>query len=345
MKSSIFIPSWETLNKKHIYQFEYFATKFDKLYLIGNDNFSNIEKIKNIKKTKVYLNKNFFMRLLKYFTFLLENKSKNNIAVLSPYGLSSILFFLLSKIFFLKIISIEWGVIDVYKKKFFLEKFFIYIIFKYSNAIWFKEPYMKEKLKFFKNKKLYFIHNAIKPLNKNSQKQLSEKSIDFLWVNRFADNRTPEIPIKALLELKGKYSFKAVFLGDISNEYSYLNKYKEFSVYKYSDPKDFYNISKFFVGSGPRYFGNNALIEAMNNGLIPIVNNSENITEIIDNKINGFICENNVKSFSEQLIFALNLQKKDINSLSDLANKKILNNFSNILWEKKIDQLLSDVNK
>ena len=125
MKSSIFIPSWETLNNKHIYQFEYFATKFDKLYLIGNDNFSNIEKIKNIQKTKVYLNKNFFMRFLKYFAFLIENKSKNNVAVLSPYGLSSILFFLLSKIFFLKIISIEWGVIDVYKKKFFLEKFFI----------------------------------------------------------------------------------------------------------------------------------------------------------------------------------------------------------------------------
>lgn len=344
MKKALFIPSWETINKKHKYQFDFFKKYFDHLYLITTSKFTNINEISRNKKIEIYLNNNFFFRFIKYFYFLKKNKYTLNYAILSPYGLSSILFFLLSKYFKLKIVSIEWGVIDVYNKKSFLEKLFIKFIFKRSDAIWFKEPYMKKKLKIFKNDKLFFINNSISPLNLNNKYiNNQKKSIDFLWVNRFADNRTPEIPINALLELKKKYNFKAVFLGDIFGKYAHLNKYDEFQFFNFSNPESFYKKSRFFIGSGPRYFGNNSLIEAMNYGVIPIINESDDIDRIVENNINGFICKNDSNSFLLQFIYCLKLDEINKRKISVQANKKINEKFSNNLWEEKMNNLLESI--
>ncbi len=343
MRKSLFIPSWETINKKHLYQFEYFSKFFTNIFIITTNNYTDLSKINKNNNIEIFLKNNFFYRLIKYISFLIKNKNTDNYAILSPYGLSSILFFMISKIFYLKIISVEWGVIDLYEKKTFLERLFVNIIFKNSKAIWFKEPYMKKKLEKFKNQNLFFINNSIKPLPFFKNKEIDQRSVDFLWVNRFADSRTPEVPIKALLKLKERYRFRAVFLGDIDDKFSYLNQYEEFKIYNYKDPIKFYNKSRFFIGSGARYFGNNALIEAMNHGLIPIVNESEDIEKIIDNNINGFLCQNNFDSFLNLFVLCLNMNKKNIDKLSFQANRKISISFSHIEWEKKMNNLLSNL--
>ena len=199
---------------------------------------------------------------------------------------------------------------------------------------------MQKKLSFVNQLKINLISNCIIPKKKIIEKNTK---IDFLWVNRFADSRTPEIVIDALNLLKNKRNFFSVFLGDINNKYKYLNNTNFFKILSYQDPEKYYNISKFFICSGPRIYGNNGLLEAMNNGIIPIVNQSEDIDKIIKHGINGFICENNKESFFNILNYCLNLDNKEILNISKLAIQTIKLEFNNKIWNTKMDNLLKKI--
>ena len=342
MISSLYLPGWQTINKKNNYQFEYFQKKFNNIFVITKGEYGSINKeFKQNTKLKIIIENKIFKRIMIYIFFLLKDKSNNKVAIISPYGLTAIIFFLISKIFRLKIITVELGPIDFFSKKNILERLFVYIIYKYSNLVWIKEPYMKKKLSFINQEKIYLISNCVIP-----EKNLTKKNenIDFLWVNRFADSRTPEIIIDAMNLLIKKRNFFSVFLGDIQKQFLYLNNTNYIKVLSYQEPNEYYVNSKFFVCSGKRIFGNNALLESMNNGIIPIVNQSEDIDKIIKHGVNGFICDNNKESFFNILNYCLNLDNRETLILSKAAAKTIKLEFNNKIWNKKMDSLFKNIN-
>lgn len=339
MNSSLFLAGWQTINRKNDYQLNYFGNKFNKIYVITAGINSLINKnYKSERKYHFYVNKNFIYRFFIFLKCLINDNSKNRVAIVSPYGKTSIITFTICKLFKIKIIVVEWGPIDLIKSKSYIERFFVYLIFKYSKAIWVKEPYMVNKLSFIKNqKKIYLIPNCIEPLNYNKRENLK---IDFLWVNRFADTRTPSIVIKSLQKLQLEKNFKSLFLGDLDNEYKNFNN-NNIKILNFNAPYEYYLNSKYFIASGKRIFGNNSLLEAMNHGLIPIVNKSEDIDRIIKHGKNGFICENNTNSFYEILKYCIELDENTFKNISTNAKKTINEKFNNKIWNTKMNKLLS----
>jgi len=65
------------------------------------------------------------------------------------------------------------------------------------------------------------------------------------------------------------------------------------------------------------------------------------ITEIIKHGKNGFICENNIKSFYEILKYCIELDNNTFENISIQAKKTINENFNNNIWNNKMDRLLS----
>ncbi len=341
MTSSLYLAGWQTINRKNDYQLNYFGKKFNKVYIITAGINSLINKnYKNKNKYYFYINKNSFFRFFIFLKCIITDNTKNKLAIISPYGITAIIPFIICKLFNIKIIVVEWGPIDLIKNKLYLERFFVRIIFNFSKIVWVKEPYMIDRLSFINNqKKINLIPNCVEPIYNYKREDFN---IDFLWVNRFADTRTPQIVIKSLQKLEFEKNFKSIFLGDLEN------KYKKFSsnnikILNFTEPYKYYISSKFFIVSGKRIFGNNSLLEAMNYGLIPIVNKSQDIDKIIKHGNNGFICENNTKSFYEILKYCIELDEKTYKNISIRAKKTINEKFNNNIWNNKMDILLRKI--
>ena len=214
MNSSLYLAGWQTINKKNDYQLNYFGNKFNKIYVITSGINSLIKNNYNNKcKYFFYINKNFIYKYFVFLKCLISDNSKNKVAILSPYGITGIVPFIICKLFKIKIITVEWGPIDLIKSKSYIERFFVRIIFNSSKIIWVKEPYMINCLSFINDqKKIFLIPNCIVPIYNKKRENLN---IDFLWVNRFADTRTPYIVIKSLQKLELEKEFKSLFLGDL----------------------------------------------------------------------------------------------------------------------------------
>ena len=125
MITSLYFPGWQTINKKNNYQFNYFQKKFNNIFVITKGKYGKIDKeITRNKNFKIVIEDKILKRIVIFIIFLLKDKTKNKVAIISPYGLSAIIFFLISKIFRLKIITVELGPIDFFFKKKYFGKIF-----------------------------------------------------------------------------------------------------------------------------------------------------------------------------------------------------------------------------
>ena len=73
------------------------------------------------------------------------------------------------------------------------------------------------------------------------------------------------------------------------------------------------------------------------------VNKSQDIDKIIKHGNNGFICENNTKSFYEILKYCIELDEKTYKNISIRAKKTINEKFNNNIWNNKMDLLLRKI--
>lgn len=303
------------------------------IFFVTEKNDRSLEYLDGHGKEKL-LESNFFNRISQVSWFLGKNKKHIHHIEVYPAGRFSWIYILLSNILSIRSICAERGDIQYYKNKMYSRsaRFSMWVCYKYSYIIWYREFYMKDLLQQITAKKLFFLHNAIEV---NEYLPLNKKDIDFLWLNRVIKERRSDWFISVLKkhELKNTVNYLIGLIPKSShaNEQLYVkaNKPDNCIILEYTkNPFEYYARARFFVLPADIIFANNSLLEAMSYGVVPLISNMPGASLIVDDGKNGFIFNHDEQAFHDTVLKVLNLSETNYNTISAAARKKIIDDFS-----------------
>ena len=207
--------------------------------------------------------------------------------------------------------------------KFFIHKFFYFLLIIFSKKIIFQSMVMKDDfINFFNfnnNEKFKVIHNGVSiPLPSpkkasSSMTSLDQSKTNFLLVGSFKHQKGYDIFFNALNDMSQELAKKIHFhiCGD-GEEYDYFYKILNNSHYKNNvtlhgeiNPSTFYKDSNVYILPS-RFEGfSNSLIEALGHGLPAVVANCPSANmEIIEENFNGvFFINQNSKDLLKKITY------------------------------------------
>lgn len=319
----------KTIQKLQL-QADFFVTEFNNT-ILGTLSESN---------SQMLLNNNFLKRLDQIYNYLKKNKKEIHHLEIYPAGRFAFIYMLLGFVFNQKIICVERGDIQYYEKRFYgrWTRFSMWMCYKFSTIIWYREYYMKDLLKTITTKKLFFLHNAIEPQDDSKTEWLhskEKKDIDFLWLNRVIEERRSDWYISVLKknELNNTNNYLIGMVDKTlhipNQQFVRKNKPANLTILNYTrEPNKYYRRSKFFVLPADIVFANNSLLEAMSYGVVPIISDKPGSYQIVEDGENGFVFQHNEQAFQETVLKAIDLNETEYNRLSIAARKKIIRDFS-----------------
>lgn len=287
------------------------------------------------------LNTNFFIRLAMIYNFFNKNYKSLHHLEIYPSGRFSFIYVLLSRFFRVPVICVERGDLLYYKKDGYglLTRLSMWVCYKLSDIVWYREPYMLDLLKKMNVKNTFFLHNAIEQRDEDLLHEkvsfFKERNIDFLWMNRIIPERRSDWFVHILSKEYFKKS-KNILAG-ILEESTYnqmqesilKNALDNLSVLKFiSDPSQKYKKAKFFVLPADIIFANNSLLEAMSYGVVPLVAKQPGTEMIVEDGVNGFVFDYNEESFERAMRKAMETPDEIYISMSLAAQNQIRTHFS-----------------
>jgi glycosyltransferase involved in cell wall biosynthesis len=284
------------------------------------------------------LSKSFVGRLIQVFNYLVKNRRKIHHVELYVGGRFVFFYLLLSKLFGQKVVVVERGDISCYERYPALTKISMKFSYKCSDIVWYRELYMRDKLKIWGVKTFFFLPNCVTLPHFN---KFSNKVIDFLWANRLVPGRRSDWLVSVLRDdfFSSTRNVMLGFLGGSRKykrneleEYVKKNKLDNLSIYNYGNLEPFYEKAKFFVFPAETVFCNNALLEAMSYGVVPLISNVQGAQLIIDDGVDGFVFEHTQKGLELAMKRALKLSEEEYMVLSSNARIKVKNNYSCKDW-------------
>lgn len=294
----------------------------------------------------------FFKRLRQVFIYLRRNKKNIHHIEVYPGGRFSFVLVILAKLFAIKCICVERGDLLYYNKKGYnrLTRFSMWYCYKFSDMVWYKEPYMKDKLKNIGVRKLFFLHNAIDTHVDSDISNYTERDIDFLWLNRIIPERKAEWFVE-ILQTPAFKNTNNHLAGIIKNssykkEQGYLlnQKFINLTVSDYvSTPEQYYKRAKYFVLPADVVFANNALLEAMFYGVVPLVSNQMGAELIIEHNKNGFIFNHTKEDFEAAMHKSLKVTADGYDKYSMAAKNKITEDFSENFFYLRLSKLYNSL--
>jgi glycosyltransferase involved in cell wall biosynthesis len=105
------------------------------------------------------------------------------------------------------------------------------------------------------------------------------------------------------------------------------------------DPAAFYKRAKFFVLPADVVFANNALLEAMSYGVVPLISNQQGSSLIVEDGRDGFIFSHTKAEFEKAMLKALNLTADVYQQMSKAAVEKIKKEYSEEKYSQAICEL------
>lgn len=353
MKNTIAILGIDNFSAKNVRQVNLMNSKgyiFDvftndslgtsKSYIPDGNKYFKLEK--GIMKRMCQLSKYFF----------LNHKNIHHAEIYVP-GKFCLFYILISKIFFSKSIVIERGDVGFLKIYDKLTRISTILCYRYSTLVLYKEPHMEELLKKVGVKRMIFLHNCTN-INVPFSHDINSKDIDFLWVNRFVEQRKIEWIIDAIEDGCFK-KCKFAFLGKMSSSNSkkviqnqerlekLARNNKNVLLEGYIEPWEYYLRAKFFLFPSDLIFGNNALNESMAYGVVPLVSDVRFSNLIIEDQVNGFLIPHNKNSFLEWMGRVMKIEENEYVALSKQARKKMEIDFNDIIWSEKLHEVYKEI--
>lgn len=282
----------------------------------------------------ILLREGFFSRLQMIISYFKKNRDDLHHVEVYPGGRFSFVYVLLSWYFGVPCICVERGDLLYFKKGGYsiLTRISMWICYKISDMVWYREPYMLSLLGKMNVSKVFFLHNAVekKARQVHAQEEQVPKNIDFLWVNRIIPERRSDWFMSILSGHNFRES-RNVLAGLLDNSaYSGMqesllkNSPSNLKLLKFiSDPSDLYKRAKFFVLPAKVVFANNALLEAMSYGVVPLISRQSGSELIVEDGVNGFIFEYDQESFEEAMLKAFNLSNEEYIRMSLAATERI----------------------
>lgn len=282
-------------------------------------------------------------RFVRVAGYLWANRKKLAHVQIYPGGRYAFVYTALCRAFGLKTLTVEWGNFIDWDRHPALLKFSLWFCHRYADAVWYKEPYMERWLRRVGARRLFFIHNA---LPAGSVVNASpEKKVDFLWVNRLIPQRRSDWFFEALalpefaatrnllIGVQDKVGDGAVI---DTQEKTLRLRPANTEALGFINPARYYPDAKFFVLPATVVFCNNALLEAMGAGVVPIVSAAEGTELIVEDGVDGFVVEHSREGLLSGMRRAAALAPEAYERMSRAAARKIAERFNTDQWREKI---------
>jgi glycosyltransferase involved in cell wall biosynthesis len=300
------------------------------------------------------LEEGFFKRFLMIWHFFSQNRSTLHHAEIYPGGRFSFIYVLISRYFGVPPVCVERGDLLYYKKDGYppLTRVSMWICYKMSEIVWYREPYMRPMLEEIGARNIYFLHNAVDLSPGSNVIDIDrEKTVDFLWVNRIIPERRSDWFVNIL----GTADFKDtsnVLVGMLESsafpdmqEFVRRASLSNLKVVDFvSDPAEFYVEASFFVLPADVVFANNALLEAMSYGVIPIIARQAGSELLVEDGVSGLIFDYNQQSFRDAMVRALALSKGDRRLMSQAALERVSSHFASGTYREGLSKLYEQIN-
>jgi glycosyltransferase involved in cell wall biosynthesis len=196
-----------------------------------------------------------------------------------------------------------------------------------------------------------FIHNAGPPIPSGIGHL--NRDIDFLWVNRLIDQRRSDWFVDVLAKKKFKKSCNRLIgiersqgRSSAQNQGDYVHSEAGSNIVleEFTAPEPYYEQARFFVLPATIVFCNHALLEAMAYGVVPIVSDSNGTELIIQDGVNGFVCEHSRQGLESAMLHAFELDDDSWEVLSQQARETVQKKFSREVWGEKVSSLYGQLN-
>lgn len=344
---------WVSIEPKQAYQLKSLSQLGYQVIAVTNDQLGRSSEVTaqladNLKVTATGHGK---VTKLLFITRLLMSRSQHDIALIPCASRMSAVIVILCRLRGIRTIVIEWGDISIIDSRSWLMRWNMRWSYVLASSVWFKEPYMKKLLDGFHARKPYFLPNAVESPPTVSGLNWYKRDIDFVWVNRVVPTRYPLWLVEGTRRIGGSARPSTVIMGLLPREQcdaeswnaqQCLMEYQDQSlrILPYGEPTNTYARSRFFVLAADYVFGNNALLEAMAAGVVPLVSASPDVNRIVVDGHNGLIFQKTQVGLQEALYRALALSPEDWLKMSESARLTVKEHFGVESWRDSMEQLL-----
>lgn len=351
-KNIVSIIGIDSFEKKNINQARAVNAAGLTVHVVSTDNYGVSSENLGVLGEVFVLRRNFvyrFFQVLFYFTCYAR---KIRHAEIYPGGRFAFLYVIIAKIFLVKIIVVERGDLYYYDSAGAVARLSQRLCYRYADLVWYREYYpgmdVESRLRRLGARETVFIHNAIDVAARDGLDRVKgsygDRDIDFLWVNTLKDFRHPDWFVSCLLGggFSGK---KAVLMGvdkgivgaaaDRHHEIVGNVNSQSIEIKERGNPDFLYPRAKYFVLASDLVFLNNALLEAMSYGAVPIVSDVEGARLVVDDGLSGYVFENSIDGLRGCMRRAVQESAESWKRLSEGAEKKVLYDFSLEKWNAK----------
>jgi glycosyltransferase involved in cell wall biosynthesis len=329
------IPQFGSLNNSG-YQFDIFTNNQQ------GDSFKNLRLLGNINKCYL-LKRRALPRFFQIISYVA--REYNNLVHAQIYvgGRFSFVYLIISRLFGLKTLAVEWGDLinlNILPK---MTKFSMKFCYRHADYVWYRELYMERLLKKMGANNLFFINNAVPQAP--TINFCDKKKYTFLWVNRLIQHRHSDWFVDIISEGEFSKTYNALLGFQSGLNDTYINQKQKYvmskklsnlEVYPFIDPYNFYLNSKFFVLPANIVFCNNSLIEAMSCGVVPIVSDVEGAHLIVEDRVDGFVAKNTYDDFRNCMKRAMQLTSREYEAMSINAINKTKRKFGLEEWKSRV---------
>jgi len=336
----ILILGIDNFSRKNIPQVEYFNKIGYVFDVFTTDRLKDSKRNLPGGNDLFILEPSFFKRILQIYRYLKKRSNCIKHVEAYPGGRFSMFYVLFSKLFKLKMITVERGDLLYLNRYPLITKLSMILCYKFSDVVWYKEFYMKKILDKLKVKNTFFLHNSIKNTSYNTN--YLDKRVEFLWVNRIIPERKISWFTDILKENKFKdtknllLGFQDILENEQRRSSSKVLSLNNLKVCGYIEPEDSYLSSKYFVLPSDIVFCNNSLLEAMSHGVVPLVSDVEGARLIVEDGVSGIVFEHNKRAFQSAMEKALNISKEQYEIMAKNAVEKVRKDFSYKKWGEKL---------
>ena len=355
MKKLIAIIGIDSFLKKNYNQISCLNANAVSVEILTNDtiktsieNMNVINRQTEQKNKIILLESSFFSRLKQIYGYLKRYKDDLNHIEVYPAGRFTFIYVFLANFIGIKTVCIERGDIGKFDRHDILTAISMKLTYRFSKLVIYKEHYMKQLLGELKADNIALLYNCVDSVGEVDM--LKERTNTFLWANRLVKERKIEWVVELIKSSKINESIN--ILGILENRDTYiqnninlvnsLKSYDNVTINGYVAPESFYRESKFFLLPSDIVFVNNALLEAMSYGVVPLISNVSGADEIVEDGVDGFIFEHTKEGFEKAIERAMALSDNEIKKMSMMAIDKVKRKFSCGRWCKRYLDIIDE---
>ena len=285
----------------------------------------------------------FLGRVAQINRYLTSHAAKLNHVEVYPGGRFSAIYVLLARVHRVPVMVVERGDL-LYRDRYgALTRASMSLCYRAANVVWCREFYQERALARLGAKRVFLLANAVSP--PSDVAPATDRVVDFAWVNRLIPERRATWVVDVLASPTFA-SVRAVMMGLQSSAPDAGTRAQQAEVaarslpnlelLPYGNPAWLLRSARFFVLPSEIVYCNNALLEAMAHGVVPLVSDVEGARLIVEDGVNGFVFPHSPEGLREAMTRAVALDASEYGRLSTAAAATMRERFSTHSWGTRL---------